>query len=431
MIKKYTLPRMGEVWSEENKFQKWLQVELASVEARSKLGKVPVEALEEIKQKASFNLARIEEIEKEVEHDVIAFLTVVGENVGEAARYLHYGMTSSDVVDTALSLLMKEASEILIQDIKELIDILKKRAVEFKNTLMMGRTHGVHAEPITFGLKLALWAFEMRRNLTRLERAKETISYGKISGVVGTYAEVNPFVEKYVCEKLGLKPAEVSSQILQRDRHAEFLTVLAITASSLEKFATEIRHLQRTEVLEVEEPFKKGQKGSSAMPHKKNPIICERICGLARLIRSNAFAGMENIALWHERDISHSSVERIVIPDSTIALDYILNKFKDVIVNLKVNKEKMRQNLELSKGLVFSQKVLLALIEKGLSREEAYQIVQRNAFKSWEEESSFKENLIIDGQVGKLLTKDEIENIFDYGQFIKNLGVVFERLEKI
>lgn len=430
MIDRYSLSPMKELWSQENKYQKWLEVELAALEAWSEIGVVPAEAVKNIKSKCSFDLKRIVEIEQVVDHDVIAFVTCVAESVGDWGRYIHYGLTSYDVVDTALSLLMQEAADYLIGEAKELFNLLKERSFEFQDTLMPGRTHGVHAEPITFGLKLALWSFEMKRNVKRVERAKETISYGKLSGAVGTYAAIPPRVESYVCEKLGLKPAPASSQVLQRDRHADYLAQLTLVGCSIEKFAQEIRHLQRTEVLEVEEPFRKGQKGSSAMPHKKNPVLCERLCGLSRVLRGNLQAALENVALWHERDMSHSSVERIIIPDSTTLLFYLLQKFSEVIKEMKVNEAKMKSNLELTKGLLFSQQVLLALVEKGLSREQAYQLVQQNAMKTWEGEESFQHYLSQDEEVSSLISPAEMEKIFDYQNFLQNLKVVFERLQE-
>ncbi len=430
MIKRYTLPAMGAIWEDESKFRKWLEIEILACEAQAKLGNIPKEAVAEIKTKAKFDLKRIAEIEKEVQHDVIAFLTSVAENVGPASKYIHYGMTSSDILDTALALQMREAADILIDGVERILRILKERSLEHKDTIMIGRTHGVHAEPTTFGLKMALWFFEMGRNLERLKKAKEAVSYGKISGVVGTYASVDPYVEEYVCRKLGLKPAEVSTQVLQRDGHAEYMCTLAVVASSLDKFATEIRHLQRTEVLEVEEPFARGQKGSSAMPHKRNPVVCERISGLSRVIRSNAQAALENVALWHERDISHSSVERVIIPDSTILLDYILSKFIEVMDGLIVYPENMKANLERTRGLVFSQRVLLALVQKGLSREDAYGLVQRCAMKSWGEKADFKEALLADGEVTRRLSREELDDLFDYEHYLRNVARVFERLER-
>ena len=364
MLERYTYPEMGKIWTLENKFKMWLKVEIAVCEAWKELKVIPEKALKKIKEKASFSLKRIEEIEKEVNHDLIAFLKAVGENLGEEAKYLHFGITSYDIEDTALALLLRESAEIIIKDIEELIDVLKTKAAEHKYTLMIGRTHGVHAEPITFGFKILNWLAEMERNLKRMKIAKENISYGKISGAVGTYANVPPFVEKYVCRKLKLKPEKISTQIVQRDRHAEFLTTLAIIASSIEKFSTEIRNLQRTEILEVEEFFSKTQRGSSAMPHKRNPIVCERLSGLARVVRANSLVALENINLWHERDLTNSAPERIIFPDSCILVDYILRKFIEVIKNLKVYSENMQRNLKKTSGIISSQKIMLSLIEK-------------------------------------------------------------------
>jgi adenylosuccinate lyase len=418
---------MREVWSDENKYRKWLDIEIAACEVHTKLGLIPKDALGEIKAKAAFDTKRIDEIEEEVQHDVIAFLTSVAENVGPSSKYIHYGMTSSDVVDTGLSLLMRDAIDLLIGQTEELIKGLRSRAQEFKDTVMIGRTHGIHAEPITFGLKLLLWSFEMERNLKRLQRARDVISYGKISGAVGTYANIEIEVERSVCEELGLKPAKVSSQVLQRDRHAEYISALAITASSLDKFASEIRHLQRTEVREVEEPFTSGQKGSSAMPHKRNPVICERICGLSRIVRSNAQAAYENVALWHERDISHSSVERVIVPDSTILLDYMLRKFVYVMKNLLVYPENMSRNLNATGGLFNSQRVLLALITKGMTREEAYKLVQKNAMTGWEEGVSFKELLLKDKEVSEHLSPEELDELFDINYYIRRIDEILKR----
>jgi len=418
---------MARIWEEENKFRKWLEIEIYACEAWAELGKIPQEALAEIKEKAGFNISRIKEIEKIVRHDVIAFLTSVAEQVGDASKYIHLGLTSSDILDTALALLMREAADQIFRRLKDLRAVLVEKAKEHKYTIMMGRTHGVHAEPITFGLKMALWVMEVDRHIERLHQAREMISVGKISGAVGTFANVDPRVEEYVCHKLGLKPAQVSTQIIQRDRHAQYMTTLAIIASSLEKMATEIRNLQRTDILEVEEPFEQGQKGSSAMPHKRNPIMCERIAGLARIIRSNALAALENIPLWHERDLTHSSVERVIIPDSTILLDYMLAKFTEVMAGLKVYPENMRRNLEATHGLVFSQRVLLALVEKGLLREEAYALVQRNAMEAWRKGVSFKELLLKDKEVTSRLTPSEIEDLFDYSYHLKYVDYIFER----
>jgi adenylosuccinate lyase len=427
MIERYSRPQMKKVWSDESKFDKWLQVEVAVCEAWAELGSIPKEAIPKIK-KASFNIKRIEEILKKTHHDMTAFLGSVAESLGEEGRFIHLGLTSSDVIDTALSLQLVAATDLLAQDIAGLIEVLKEKAVAHQHTIMMGRTHGVHAEPTTFGLKLALWVEEMKRNAQRLAEAKKVIGVGKISGAVGTYASVMPEVEEIACARLGLEAAPISSQIVQRDRHAQFLTTLAIVASSLEKFATEIRGLQRTEILEVEEPFEPGQTGSSAMPHKRNPELCERICGLARLVRGHALTSLENIALWHERDISHSSTERIILPDSCLVVDYVLYLFTYIMKGLRVYPEHMKENLEVTKGLVFSQRVMLALIDKGLSRQEAYEMVQRNAMKAWHERASFFQLLSGDPEVVKHLSKSKLEGIFDYGYFVRHVDAVFERL---
>jgi len=419
---------MGDVWEEKNKFNTWLKVELAVCRAYTKLGVIPKEAMEQIEKKAGFDIERINEIEKEVKHDVVAFLTSVAENVGENSRFIHIGMTSSDILDTSLALIMKQAGEKLTAKLKNLSNILKKRALEFKDTVMIGRTHGVHSEPITLGLKLAIWYEETERNLERLKKAIEIISVGKISGAVGTYAFVNPEIEIMVCGELGLTPSNASSQIIQRDRHAEFMTAMAITSSSLEKFAVEIRNLQRTEIGEVEEYFSPGQKGSSAMPHKKNPITCERISGVARIVRANAMAAMENIALWHERDISHSSVERVIIPDNTILLDYILTLFIDIIEKLKVHPEKMIENINLSHGLIFSQPLLLQLAKKGMTREEAYKIVQENAMSASHDNKDFKKIVLSDKRIKKILSEKEIEQCFKIDNFLKNINHIFKRV---
>jgi adenylosuccinate lyase len=428
MIQRYTREEMARIWSDENKFNIWLQIEILAVEAHSKLGLVPSEAVDEIKSKAKFDIQRILEIESVVKHDVVAFLTNVAENVGEASKYIHYGMTSSDILDTCLALQMKQAGELITSGLEKLAEVLKRKAIEYKYTLMIGRTHGVHAEPITLGFKFALWYEETKRNIERMKRATENIAYGKIAGAVGTYDNVNPFVEEYVCEKLGLKVEPISTQIIQRDRHAEYLNTLAIIASSLEKFATEIRHLQRTEVLEAEEYFSEGQKGSSAMPHKRNPVRCERIAGLARIVRANAIAGMENIPLWHERDISHSSVERVIIPDSTILVDFMLSEMTDIIDKLIVYPERMLRNLNLTKGLIFSQKVLLALVEKGLTRETAYKIVQRNAMRCWKTGENFLDVLKEDEDIIKYLGDGELEKIFDYKSILEKIDFIFEKI---
>ncbi|GIU83110.1 MAG: adenylosuccinate lyase [Acidobacteria bacterium] len=433
MIERYTLPEMKRIWSLENKFQKWLEVELAVCEVHAENGLIPPDALRQIKERASFSVDRIAEIEKITDHDVIAFTTNLAENIGEAARFVHYGLTSSDVVDTANALLLRESCDILLKKIDELLEVLRRRAFEFKDTPQVGRTHGVHAEPTSFGLTWALWFSEMKRNKIRLERAKETISVGKISGAVGTFAHLSPDFEERVCAKLGLKPAPVSTQIIQRDRYAEYLCTLAIIASSLEKIALQVRHWQRTEVREAEEKFKVGQKGSSAMPHKRNPILSERICGIARTIRANTIVGLENIALWHERDISHSSAERIVLPDSSAALDYILAKTTSLLDNLVVYPENMLKNLHLTRGLIFSGQLLLALTQKGISREEAYLWVQRNAMKVWEElqngrSEDFKTLVLKDPNIRANLAEEEIEKIFDVSYYLRNIDKIFERV---
>jgi len=427
MIERYSRPEMKKVWSDEGKFDKWLQVEMAACEAWVEMGVIPKDEIPKIK-KARFNMERFNEILKVTHHDVTAFLGSVAESLGEESRFIHLGMTSSDVMDTALSLQVLEATKILERDIAEFIAVLREKALEHKYTLMMGRTHGVHAEPITFGLKMALWHEEMKRNAYRLEEAKKVMAVGKLSGAVGTYATVPPEVENIACAKLGLAPAPVSSQILQRDRHAQFVTTLALIASSLEKFATEIRGLQKTETLEAEEPFEEGQTGSSAMPHKRNPELCERTCGLARLVRGHALTSMENVALWHERDISHSSNERIILPDSCLVLDYVFSIFTYVMKGLKVNVDRMMENIKLSRGLVFSQRVLLALIDKGLTRQQAYEMVQRNAMNAWKERTDFLGLLQADSEVVGYLPASELEPIFDYEYYLKHVDDIFERL---
>jgi len=427
MIERYSRPEMKKVWTEQSKFSKWLKVEIAVCEAWAEVGVIPKDEIPRIR-KASFKLKRIDEVLKETHHDVTAFLRAVAETLGDESRFIHLGLTSSDIIDTALALQLVEAANILEKDIATLIPIIEQRAVEHKNTIMMGRSHGVHAEPTTFGLKLAIWVEEMRRNAARLAEAKKAISVGKISGAVGTHATVPPRVEEIACAKLGLEADTVSSQIVQRDRHAQFVTTLAIIASSLEKFATEIRALQRTEVLEAEEPFEPGQTGSSAMPHKRNPELCERICGLSRILRGNALASMENIALWHERDISHSSAERIILPDSCLALDYTMSLAIYVIKGLQVYPEHMKENLEITKGLVFSQRVLIALIEKGLVRHEAYKLVQRNAMKAWKERTSFLQLLKKDTGVTAHISQQELDKLFDYGYYLKHVDDIFERV---
>ena len=428
MIDRYTTPKMKEIWSEENKFRKWLEVEIAACEAWAKLKKIPQSSLIKIKSKANFDIKRINEIEKTVDHDVIAFLTSVAEKVGPDSRFIHMGLTSSDVVDTALSLLMREAADIILADIKDLIKVLKKMAKAYRNAIMMGRTHGVHAEPITFGLKMALYMMEMQRNLQRMEKAKLVISVGKISGAVGTYSNIDPKVEELTCKSLGLDVSPISSQILQRDRHAEYLTTLSVIGGTLEKIALEIRGLQKTEIGEVEESFKKGQKGSSAMPHKKNPITCERICGLARVLRGNALVALENIALWHERDISHSSAERIIVPDSTAILDYMLQSMTRVADNLVVNTETMKRNIDRTGGLIFSQRLLLALVDKGLKREDAYQIIQAAAMRARGLGKNLKIVAMEDREITKKLSLKEIENTFDIRYYLRNIDTIFERL---
>jgi adenylosuccinate lyase len=418
---------MKRIWSDENKFDKWLKVEIAVCEAWAELGVIPREAVPKIKR-ARVNLKRMEEILKQTHHDVTAFLGAVSESLGDESRFIHLGLTSSDVMDTALSLQLIESAELLSQDMKELITVLAQKAIKYKYTPMIGRTHGVHAEPISFGFKLALWVEEMRRNLQRLGEAKKAIAVGKISGAVGTYATLSPEVEEKACAKLGLVSAPISSQVLQRDRHAQFVTTLAIVASSLEKFATEIRALQRTETREAEEPFGAGQTGSSAMPHKRNPELCERICGLARLVRGYGLTSMENIALWHERDISHSSTERIILPDSCLVVDYILSLFTSVMQGLQVYPQQMKRNIALTKGLVFSQRVMLALIDKGLSRQKAYELVQRSAMKAWKGNKSFLSMLKADPELTAILSDKELEQNFDEQYYLRYIDDIFKRL---
>ncbi len=428
MIPRYTRPVMGRIWEQENRYQQWLRVELAVVDAMAQLGQIPLQAAQEIAEKADFDVARIDEIEGKTMHDVIAFLTCVGEYVGESARYIHLGLTSSDILDTSLALLLREAADILVDDIQTLLEVLKRRAHEHRDTIMIGRSHGVHAEPVTFGLKLALWYSEMDRNRERILRARETISVGKISGAVGTYANVDPRVEQLACAQLGLKPETISTQIIQRDRHAEYFSTLAVIASTIEKIATEIRHLQRTEVLEAEEFFSERQKGSSAMPHKRNPIGSENLCGLARLVRANAIAALENIPLWHERDISHSSVERVIAPDSTILLDFMLYRLTNMLDRLVVYGDRMKANLESTGGLFFSQRVLLALTEVGLDRDEAYRLTQRNAMAVWNEGGTFKDRLSADPEVMAHLSKEGLEELFDLAYFLKHVDTIFSQV---
>ncbi|MDD5659382.1 MAG: adenylosuccinate lyase [Actinomycetota bacterium] len=431
MIARYTLKEMGKIWEDENKYAKWLEIEKAVALSQAELGIIPKKAAEDINEKAAFNVSKILEIEEKTNHDVIAFLTNVGSYVGESSKYLHYGLTSSDIGDTALSLQIMDAIKIIETKIKKLIGILKEQAFNYKDMVMVGRTHGIHAEPMTFGIKFAVWTFEMKRNLKRLENAGEAIRCGKISGAVGTYANTPPRVEELVCKKLGLNNSQASTQILQRDRHAEVISVLAICAGTLEKIALEVRNLQRTDVKEVEEPFTKGQKGSSAMPHKKNPIICERICGMARVLRGNAIVAFENMALWHERDISHSSAERVIFPDSFIILDYLLEKTIFVVGNIKIMPENMKRNLMKYGGIIFSQRVLLELIGKGMLREEAYTLVQNAALNAWEKEGSFKENLFKEPKVTELLLPEEIEKLFDVNYHLKYIDTIMDRLKSI
>jgi adenylosuccinate lyase len=419
---------MGRLWDIEAKYQKWLDVEIAVCEAWAELGEIPKDDLREIKKRAQFDVKRIDEIEKVVKHDVIAFLTSVAQSLGPEARFIHKGLTSSDILDTALALLMRDASDLIMKDIRELMDVLKKQAQKYKDTPVMGRSHGVHAEPMTFGLKFALWFEDMTRNLGRMKRAKEVISVGKLSGAVGTFSNIPPIIEEKVCKKLGLRPELVATQVVQRDRHAEYLTTLALIAASVEKIATEIRHLQRSEVLEAEEPFMAGQKGSSAMPHKRNPVGCENLSGLARLVRTNALAAIENVALWHERDISHSSVERVIIPDSTILVDYMLDRLTGILDGLHVYPKRMKENMDRSYGLFTSQRVMLALLDKGLDREQAYSIVQADAMKSWKEGTEFKKILLKDKEVKKYLTAQEISEIFDLGYYLKHVDYIFRRV---
>ncbi|MDO6448922.1 adenylosuccinate lyase [Oceanobacillus profundus] len=428
MIERYTREEMGNIWTEENKFKAWLEVEILACEAWSELGVIPADDVKKIRAHASFDINRIYEIEQETRHDVVAFTRGVSETLGEERKWVHYGLTSTDVVDTALSYLIKQANEIIRKDLHRFIDILKNKAIEHKHTVMMGRTHGVHAEPTTFGLKLALWYEEMKRNLERFELAAKNIEFGKLSGAVGTYANIDPFVETYVCEKLGITSAPVSTQTLQRDRHAGYISALALIATSIEKFATEIRSLQKTETREVEERFAKGQKGSSAMPHKRNPIGSENMTGMARVIRGYMMTAYENVALWHERDISHSSAERVILPDATIALNYMLNRFATIVKNLTVFPENMKRNIDKTHGVIFSQRVLLKLIDKGMAREAAYDIVQPKAMQAWETETPFKQLVEADEEITAKLTQEEIDDCFNYTYHLKNVDVIFERI---
>jgi adenylosuccinate lyase len=419
---------MGLIWTDQNRLTKWLDIEVLACEALAELGEIPREAARRIRKDARFDVDRVKEIEKTTKHDVVAFITCVGESVGELSRYLHLGLTSSDILDTATALLLREAADIILEDIEELRAALRKRALEHKQTVMIGRSHGIHAEPITFGLKMALWYEEMGRNLERMKNARNTISVGKLSGAVGTYGNIPPSVEQFVCEKLGLRPAPVSTQVIQRDRYAEYFTTLAILAASMEKIAVEIRHLQRTEVLEAEEFFSKGQKGSSAMPHKRNPVLSENLAGLARLVRGNAMAAMENVALWHERDISHSSVERVIAPDSTIIVDFMLGRLTHVIRNLIVYPDHMATNLARTGGLIFSERIMLELMRKGLSRDEAYGLVQRNAMRVWEQGGDFKDAILGDEDVTEILPREVIDSAFDVRHHLAHVDMIFKRV---
>ena len=428
MIERYSLPEMVQIWSEENKYRIWLDIELAACRAWAKLGKIPESDLKKIEENVRLDVNRIKEIEKVTRHDILAFVEAINETLGSESKYIHMGLTSNDVKDTALAIQMKQAGELILKELNRLRDKLAEEALLHKETIMIGRTHGVHGEPITWGLKLLIWHEEVKRHITRMEDVLKVVSIGKISGAVGTYASINPRVEELACQELGLEVAPISNQVLQRDRHADFICTLALIAASLEKFATEIRNLQRTEILEVEEGFRKGQKGSSAMPHKKNPIICERISGLARVVRGNVIPALENISLWHERDLTHSSVERVILPDSSILVHYMLNQFIMVMDELVVNKERMEENLERTHGLVFSQRVMLALVDKGLSREEAYALAQRNALKAWDTRRSYRVLLQEDEEILAHLSKEELERIFDYKLFLKELDYIYEKL---
>jgi len=428
MIDRYTLPEMGALWSEETKFQKWLDVEIAVCEVHAEMGTIPRDALEQIKSRAKFSVARINEIEKTTDHDVIAFTTNLAESIGEPARFVHYGLTSSDVVDTANALLLRDACDLILKKIEALLEVLKRRAFEFKSTPQVGRTHGIHAEPTSFGMTFALWYDEMRRNQDRLRKARETVAVGKISGAVGAFAHLDPQVEEKVCARLGIKAAPVSTQIIQRDNYAEYLCTLAIIASSLDKFALQVRHWQRTEVREAQEKFKRGQKGSSAMPHKRNPILSERICGMARVVRANSIVGLENVALWHERDISHSSAERVVLPDSSIAIDYMLQKMASLIDGLVVYPERMLENLNLTRGSLFSGQLLLALTQAGVSREQAYEWTQRNALKAWDEGAELQPLVLADKEIRAHLSEEQIARAFSLDTYLRNVEKVFARV---
>jgi len=428
MIERYTRPEMGAIWTEQNKYQAWLEVEILACEAWAELGDIPKEDVAKIRANASFDVNRILEIEEETRHDVVAFTRAVSETLGDERKWVHYGLTSTDVVDTALSYIIKQANEILRKDLNNFVEILAVKAKEHKFTVMMGRTHGVHAEPTTFGLKLALWHEEMKRNVERFEAAAKSIETGKMSGAVGTYANIDPFVEKFVCDNLGIAASPISTQTLQRDRHAQYMSTLALIATSIEKFATEVRGLQKSETREVEESFRKGQKGSSAMPHKRNPIGSENMTGLARLIRGYMLTAYENVSLWHERDISHSSAERVILPDATIALNYMLNRFGNIIKNLTVFPENMKRNMDSTLGLIYSQRVLLALIDKGLAREEAYDTVQPCAMEAWENQIAFRGVVEQNEKITSHLSKEELDDCFDYNYHIQHVDMIFERL---
>lgn len=427
VISRYTTKEMSRIWTEENEFQTMLDIEIYACEAMAELGQIPAAAVPVIKERAKFTVERIREIEKETRHDILAFLTAVAENVGDEAKYIHMGLTSSDVKDTALGAMMKQAADIIIKDLEKFREVLRRRAAEHKHTVMIGRTHGIHAEPITLGLKFALWLDETERNIERVKRARDTVAIGKLSGAVGTYANADPYIETYVCNKMGIQAAKLATQVIQRDRHAEFMCALAVVASSLDKFATEIRNLQRTDIREVEEYFHPGQKGSSAMPHKRNPITCERVSGLARLVRSNAQAALENVALWHERDISHSSVERVILPDSTSLVNYMLKIFTDIVDRLLVYPEAMKANMDKTGGLIFSQRVLLALVDKGVVREDAYLWVQRNAMARWLEGADFKTNVLNDPEIKQYLSPAEIEECFDASYHLRHIDTIMAR----
>lgn len=428
MIERYTRPEMAAIWEPASRFRIWLEIEILAMEAMARQGWIPEGVVSRVRKKASFDIQRIAEIERKVKHDVVAFLTSVAEHIGDDSRFLHLGMTSSDVLDTSFAVQMRRALGLILREARRTFEILRARAFEHKDTVMIGRTHGVHAEPITFGLKMALWADEMRRNIARLARARDVISVGKISGAVGTFANVDPCVEEYVCRKLGLRPASVSTQIVQRDRHAEVFSAIAVAGSSLEKFATEIRHLQRTEVLEAEEHFSEGQKGSSAMPHKRNPVLSENLCGLARLLRGYCITALENVALWHERDISHSSAERVIGPDATIVLHFALVRFREIMEKLAVYPERMRRNMDATRGLLYSQRVMLALAGKGLSRERAYELVQKPAMEAWRTGRDLASLLWKDKRIRGLLTREEFEALFDIRYYLRNVDAIFDRV---